>query len=109
MVQSKRSLPSDFAVPNASEERVHRQLRDRIAQAGLSSFVGTIAFAGQNSSGEYEVQFNDSSSNTGYSSAWPQWAFSLAKDALLGGGKSVWLITNGDPFGTNLLTVLILA
>jgi hypothetical protein len=54
------------------------------------------------------VQFNDTSSNTGYSSAWPQWAFELAKDALLA-GKDVWVIANGDPFGSNLLDVLILS
>ena len=39
---------------------------------------------------------------------WPQWAFSLAKDALLA-NKRVWVGSNGDPFGSNLVFVLILA
>jgi hypothetical protein len=53
------------------------------------------------------VQINVPSTDTGYSSEWPQWAFELAKAALLT-GKQVWVLANGDPFGSNLVTVLIL-
>ena len=72
----------------------------------IDSYIGTVAFAGQNSTGAYQVQFN--TSTTGYSSSWPQWAFDQAKSALLS-GKQLWVIANGSPFGSNLLTVLILA
>ena len=54
------------------------------------------------------LQFDDPATNTGYVSEWPQWAFGLAQAALLG-GKEVLLVANGDPFGANLVDVLILA
>jgi hypothetical protein len=72
----------------------------------VDSYIGTVAFAGENSSGIYQVQFN--TGNSGYSSSWPQWGFDQAKSALLS-GKQLWVIANGLPFGSNLLTVLILA
>ena len=67
--------------------------------------IGTIAFAGQNANGSFSVQYNVQ--NGGGFSAWPQWAFSLAKDALLA-NKRVWVGSNGEPFGSNLVFVLIL-
>jgi hypothetical protein len=82
-----------------------KQLTDIVAQAGLQASTGTIAFAGQYASGNYAVQYNDQ--NGGFSSSWPQWAFELAKAALLG-SKRVWVASNGDPFGTNLVFVMIL-
>jgi len=85
---------------------VPQQLADVVAQAGLQSSTGTIAFAGQYASGNFAVQYNDQ--NGGFSSAWPQWAFELAKAALLG-NKRVWVASNGDPFGFNLVFVMILA
>jgi hypothetical protein len=83
-----------------------KQLTNIVAQAGFQSTTGTIAFAGQYATGGYAVQYNDQ--NGGFSSTWPQWAFELAKAALLG-SKKVWVASNGDPFGTNLVFVLILA
>ena len=82
-----------------------KQLTDIVAQAGFQASTGTIAFAGQYASGNYAVQYNDQ--NGGFSSSWPQWAFELAKAALLG-SKRVWVASNGDPFGTNLVFVMIL-
>ena len=83
-----------------------KQLADSVAQAGFQASIGTIAFAGQYASGGFAVQFNDQ--NGGFSSSWPQWAFELAKAALLG-NKRVWVASNGDPFGTNLVFVMIMA
>lgn len=54
--------------------------------------------------GSKEPPYNGS----GYSSTWPLWAFELAKAALLY-GKKVFIIANGDPFGSNLVQVLIFA
>ena len=85
---------------------VPSQLAEAVAAAGFQATTGTIAFAGQYATGSYAVQYNDQ--NGGFSSAWPQWAFELAKAALLG-GKRVWVASNGDPFGANLVFVLILA
>ena len=75
---------------------------------GLSSAIGTLAFVGRNASGDYLVQFNDQANNTGYSSAWPLWAYEVAKSALEN-GKKLWVGSNGDPFGSNLVFVHELA
>jgi hypothetical protein len=98
----------ELTIQDPNPVRLQQRLATAAAPLGISVYTGTIAFAGQDSSGIYQVQFNDTNSNTGYSSAWPQWAFELAKDALLA-GKEVWVIANGDPFGTNLLDVFILS
>lgn len=83
------------------------QLSELADQVGASSFIGRIALAGQTSSGSFWVQFNVDG-NGGFASSWPGWAFELAKSALLS-NKRVWVISNGDPFGSNLLQVLLLA
>ena len=96
----------ELTIQDPHPARLQQRLTAAAAPLGFSVYVGTIALVGQDSSGNYQVQFNDTSANTGYSSTWPQWAFELAKDALLG-GKGVWVIANGDPFGSNLLDVFI--
>jgi len=83
-----------------------QQLSSAAISLGIDSYVGQVAFAGQTSSGSYQVQFNTGSS--GYSSAWPQWAFEQAKSALLY-GKKLWVIADGKPFGSSLLQALILS
>jgi hypothetical protein len=72
----------------------------------VDSYIGTVAFIGRTSTGDYDVQFN--TGNTGYSSAWPEWAFEMAKTSLVT-GKQLWVISNGVPFGSNLLTVIVLS
>ncbi|GII01546.1 hypothetical protein [Planobispora takensis] len=99
---------AELVIQDVSRPGLPQQLMDVVTQASISSFTGRIAFAGQNSSGNHSVQFNDENANTGYSSTWPQWAFELAKAALLG-NKRVWVLSNGSPFGNNLVSVLILA
>lgn len=80
----------------------------RAAQAaGLASAVGTIAFAGQYVSGEYTVQFNRSDGH-GFSSIWPAWAYEIARSALVS-NKRIWVGSNGDPFGANLVFVFLYA
>jgi hypothetical protein len=112
------TVDAEFAAKAGQFEEATRQLRvsagdlslvpseliEAAAAAGFQATVGTIAFAGQYASGSYNVQYNNS--DGGFSSEWPQWAFELAKDALLG-GKRVWVASNGDPFGFNLVFVLI--
>jgi hypothetical protein len=75
------------------------------AAMGFSVAFGTAAFVGRNASEEYLVQFNDQNNNTGYSSAWPAWAYEVAKSALEN-GKQLLVGSNGDPFGFNLVFVL---
>ena len=83
---------------------VPREIASAVEQAGLTTSTGTIAFAGQYATGSFAVQYN--SPTGGFSSAWPEWAFKLAKDALLG-NRRVWVASNGDPFGSNLVFVMI--
>ena len=97
---------AEIKIAGAELADLPKQLTNIVAQAGFQATTGTIAFAGQYATGSYAVQYNDQ--NGGFSSTWPQWAFELAKAALLG-SKKVWVASNGDPFGTNLVFVLILA
>ena len=69
-------LLADLKIPSG----VTQQLADAVAQASFEASTGTIAFAGQHSSGDYS-EFNNQSG--GFSSTWPHWAFELAKAALL--------------------------
>jgi len=100
-------LTADRQVASTDVFGVPQEIASAVEAAGFQSFIGTIAFAGQNSNGSFSVQFNVQNGG-GFSSAWPQWAFSLAKDSLLA-NKRVWVGSNGDPFGSNLVFVLILA
>ncbi|MCU1575060.1 MAG: hypothetical protein JWO93_3142 [Micrococcaceae bacterium] len=99
-------MTADLRTTGAELPGVSPEIADAAAAAGFQSATGTIAFAGQYSSGAFAVQFNVLNGG-GFSSTWPQWAFELAKDALLG-NKRVWVASNGDPFGSNLVFVLIL-
>src|ERR1700752_981921 len=56
-----------------------QQIANALDPLAVDSYIGTVAFVGQTSTGGYEVQFN--TGNTGYSSFWPQWAFELAQSA----------------------------
>ncbi len=97
---------AEIKVTGAELTSLPSQLTDLVTQAGFQATTGTIAFAGQYASGGYAVQYNDQ--NGGFSSTWPLWAFELARAALIG-GKRVWVASNGDPFGSNLVFVMILA
>ena len=98
-------IAAELTIPNDALGGVSQQLSDLVAGAGFQASTGTIAFAGQYSTGSFAVQYNGP--NGGFSSSWPQWAFELAKAALLG-NKRVWGASNGDPFGSNLVFVMIL-
>jgi hypothetical protein len=72
-------LLADLKVPSGDLAGVPQQLAG-VAQASLEASTDTIA-VGHHSSGEYSVEFNNQ--KAGSSSTWPQWAFELAKAALL--------------------------
>jgi hypothetical protein len=73
------------------------------AKLGLTLTVGRIGSIGRYSDGSGSVEFYVSG-GSGYGSAWPEWAFDLARDALLH-GKQVRVIATGDPYGDNLVQV----
>jgi hypothetical protein len=88
-----------------SNEQHLQQVAGLLSPLATNSYIGKVAFAGQTSSGSFQVQFN-ADGGSGYSSTWPEWAFNQAKSALLD-DKKLWVIANGSPFGSNLLMVLI--
>jgi hypothetical protein len=91
-------------VIKTAELDVHtKQVTERLKAAGISSDIGSIAYAGRASSGSGQVQVNISSG--GFASTWPEWAFGVAEGALHF-NKKVWVIYNNQPFGSNLLQVL---
>ena len=84
----------------------YQALANAINTLAVDSYIGNVAFIGRDSNSGYSVQFN--TGNTGYSSAWPEWAFEMAKTSLIT-GKQLWVIANGAPFGFDLLNVMVLA
>jgi hypothetical protein len=67
---------------------------------GLNSEEGIIVFASSDAKGSYNVQFN------GYSSFWPAWAYEIALSAV-SNKNMVVVISDGDPFGDNLLQIFV--
>jgi hypothetical protein len=84
-----------------------KQLSKLANQLGISDYTGRIVYAGRSRSGVASVQFN-TEKGRGYPSDWPAWAYELAKAALLR-NKRVWVFAKGDPIGSNLIRVLLLA
>jgi hypothetical protein len=74
-------LVADLKIPGGDLSGLPQQLADAIAQAGFEAGTGIIAFARKHSSGDYRVEVNDQ--NGGLFPRWPQWAFELAKAAVL--------------------------
>jgi hypothetical protein len=110
---SERSMTLDLITAQLTRHELsglplQRQLGELAAAGGIGLFFGTIAFAGRTYNGDYNVQFNDENSNVGYSSVWPEWAFAMARDALMG-GKKVLVLAIGDPYGNNLVQILVFA
>lgn len=70
-----------------------------------TSGIYTVVYAGYAANlDEYHVQINRGTD--GYASDWPEWAYILAKEALLN-NKKLWVISNGAPFGRNLEQVFL--
>ena len=99
---------AELTIREVSGASLQVRLVEAAIPLGMSVYLGTIAFAGQDAAGSYQVQVDDPATNTGYLSDCPQWAFEPAQAALLAGRK-VLLVATGNPFGSNLVTVLILS
>jgi hypothetical protein len=95
----------EVSIPDVGIGRSEHALTRAASSLALASHIGRVVLAGSSSSGSNWVQFNVDGGG-GYASSWPQWAFSIARDALLHNTK-VWVIANGDPFGSNLTQVLL--
>jgi hypothetical protein len=70
---------------------------------GLKWAFGTIPYAGRWATGEPAVTF-DSPDTGSHASNWPEWAYEIAKEALLT-GRRVFLTYEDQPFGNNLVFV----
>lgn len=98
------SFQKGLVLPSFKSEEL-KHLEQLATTLKAKGYLGKITFAGQSSNGIYNVQFNVDN-GAGYSSTWPQWAYELAKLSLLY-GKKLYVLANGDPFGTNLVQVLL--
>jgi hypothetical protein len=105
--QFERSI-ADLTIPGTDLSGVSQQLMEAATRAGYQSCFCSVSHAGQRVSGTFFVQINDIQNGGGVSTQWPQWAFELAKAALLS-DKLLWVISDGKPFGVNLQHVRILA
>jgi hypothetical protein len=95
----------DASIPDVTVGIQDYPLTKAAAAQALTSSIGGIVLAGSSPSGSKGVQFNVDGGG-GFSSTWPEWAFQIAKDALLNNIK-VWVLANGDPFVSNLTLVLL--
>jgi hypothetical protein len=92
--------------PAELRKRVEQELADTAANLGVNAGTYSVMWVGQTFSGYYQVQIFQEGGSTAYGSDWPQWAFDLAKSALLH-NKKIFVEANGDPVGPNLTRVLI--
>lgn len=97
----------DASIPDVTVGFQEHPLTKAADAQALTSGIGRIVLAGSSPSGSKWVQFNVDGGG-GFASTWPDWAFEIAKDALLNNIK-VWVLANGDPFGSNLTQVLLYA
>lgn len=76
------------------------------AEHGAQGYIGSVRYAGCSLDGTNRVCFV--TQQTTYTLRWPDWAFNLAKDALLSGRK-LFVMARGVPYGPNILEVHLLA
>jgi hypothetical protein len=89
-----------------------KQMRERLNAAGIAAGglggvdLGYIYFAGRHlPSGEGEVEVVIGSPPIGYVSDWPEWAYEVAKDALLFNKQVLVVYSDPGPFGPQLQMV----
>lgn len=88
------------------EVNLLQEVKDHYTQDALSG-IFYVVFAGYaNHLMEFQVQIN-SIDNHGYASDWPEWAYLIAKEALLH-NKRIWVIFKDIPYGRNISHVLLL-
>jgi hypothetical protein len=101
----ERVLEQGLANGQLGEAALH-EFSKAAVESGFGSYLGTVAYVGRTPS-DSTVQFNVTNGG-GYASNWPAWAFEQAKLALTT-GKRMWLLANGDPFGSNLINAMVMA
>jgi hypothetical protein len=107
LARLQQQIDQEFAqaVTTQTVEGSHLQhLSSTAVSLGFEVYIGSVAYVGRTSIGKYGVQFN--AGRVAYASYWPQWAFDLAKSALLY-GKKLRVMADGEPLGQNLLAVTI--
>jgi hypothetical protein len=106
-VESVLRAASQVTVPDVSAGLDRHPLAEAADAAGLTTLFGQIVLAGSYPNGTKWVQFNVNGGG-GYASSWPDWAYDIAEKALVDQTK-VLVLSNGDPFGSNLSLVLLYA
>jgi hypothetical protein len=80
-----------------------KQFKEKLSPLGVNTDFATVTLAGVYSSGSNQVSIIIGSST--FASPWPEWAYTIAEDALHF-SKQLLLMYNNEPFGSNLLLVL---
>lgn len=101
-----QALFMDREVPSGDDATQLEYLQHEVRKLGLWSRVGWVLHAGEVYDGSFQVQFNLDGSE-GYSSRWPEWAYRPALQSMLH-GKSLWVVSDGVPYGRNLVQVLVM-
>lgn len=84
----------------------HASLWKSAAAQEAQGLIGTIRYAGRSADGDNHICLDTLTGS--HDMRWPDWAFTLAKDALLS-GRRVFVMARGEPFGAELLEVHLLA
>ncbi|HEY6839260.1 MAG TPA: hypothetical protein VI389_10990 [Geobacteraceae bacterium] len=105
LVELSKKL-NEVVIHAASADEKLRELSRLVEELNLKSNKGWINHAGRVADGTFQVEFDIHSD--GYSSRWPQWAYEVALQAVIH-NKKVWVISDGIPYGQNLLQVIMLA
>ncbi len=83
----------------------HAPLWKSAADRGAQGAIGTIRYAGRAVDGANHICLDTATMS--YTMRWPDWAFALAKDALLN-DRRLFVVSKGEPVEANLLEVHLL-
>lgn len=93
------------AVGTTARTDRYASLWESAAAQEAQGAIGTIRYAGRAADGANHIYLD--TATMAYTMRWPDWAFALAKDALLS-DRRVFVMARGEPFGANLLEVHLL-
>lgn len=85
---------------------LYASLWESVAKHAADGYIGTVRYAGRGMDGINHVCLVTQRAT--YTMRWPDWAYSLAKDALLS-GRHLFVMARGEPLGPSLLEVHLLA
>ena len=89
---------------NAGEPWSEQNVRGAAGKLALDFYAGSIGWVGDNGA-NFSAQFAYAG-EPGLSGAWPEWAYKIARDALLHKRK-IWVIASGPPVDMNIVWAVV--